>query len=416
MCEYGGNQRKLCDAIKCKICLEKSFKPDYRSKFLIDNIDPRMIFKLSNKKYRFKCDICEHIWADSLSHIVGRDSWCPYCSSKKLCDNQECKKCFEKSFKSNIKSQSLDEDVDPRFIFNFSNKKYKFKCKKCDHKWKDTICHITRDLRWCPYCSNKKLCKNKCKKCFKLSFASTPNCKLLEDKVDPRMIFKCAVKKYNFRCSVCDHVWKCSLDQMTTRKTGCPYCAHKVLCKKECQRCFDKSFKPHFRSQFLYDKVDATQIFKVSGKKYNFKCEICDNIFKMAICDITGKNSWCPKCGSGSSENICRKLLENISTLSFVKCRPLFLKKLELDGYNEEYQIAFEYNGRQHFEFIPHFHRKETSFKDQQDRDKTKRELLKKHNIDLIDIDGRIYNYQKPNKLKNYLLKEWNKIMTLREK
>lgn len=45
---------------------------------------------------------------------------------------------------------------------------------------------------------------------------------------------------------------------------------------------------------------------------------------------------------------------------------------LELDYYCKELKLAFEYDGRQHYVFIPHFHRTEETFLEQQQRDKIK--------------------------------------------
>lgn len=59
-------------------------------------------------------------------------------------------------------------------------------------------------------------------------------------------------------------------------------------------------------------------------------------------------------------EKICRQVLETIYDKPFRKCTPDFLRNpetgrlLELDGYNEELKIAFEYNGIQHYKW-PNF-------------------------------------------------------------
>ena len=62
-------------------------------------------------------------------------------------------------------------------------------------------------------------------------------------------------------------------------------------------------------------------------------------------------------------EKIYRREIEKMSWKSFVKIRPNFLKNektgsnLELDCFNKELKIAVEYNGKQHYKFIPFFHK-----------------------------------------------------------
>ena len=56
------------------------------------------------------------------------------------------------------------------------------------------------------------------------------------------------------------------------------------------------------------------------------------------------------------------KKFEKLFEKKFPKNRPEFLRrsngrKLELDGYNEELEIAFEYQGKQHYEYLHCFHR-----------------------------------------------------------
>lgn len=60
--------------------------------------------------------------------------------------------------------------------------------------------------------------------------------------------------------------------------------------------------------------------------------------------------------------------------------------RLQLDGYNEELKIAFEFNGRQHYEYPNHWHKSKREFKAQQFRDTFKREKCKELGITLIEI------------------------------
>jgi hypothetical protein len=90
--------------------------------------------------------------------------------------------------------------------------------------------------------------------------------------------------------------------------------------------------------------------------------------------------------------------------------RPKWLSRLELDGYNEELKIAFEYNGIQHRELHPFFHRTEEDFWRQQERDMIKKDLCDKKGVKLFVIpdeqDGISYDCSHPDNLKQYLQKE----------
>lgn len=79
------------------------------------------------------------------------------------------------------------------------------------------------------------------------------------------------------------------------------------------------------------------------------------------------------------AEHFTRDLLDEITTVRFTKARPLFLQGLELDGYNEEHKIAFEYNGKQHYEHVPFLHKTVKDFEAQRQRDERKRRLCTEH-------------------------------------
>ena len=116
------------------------------------------------------------------------NSWCPYCCipSKKLCNDEECSHCFNKSFASydgktiegklkvDCWIQTKNDGLTPRNITKSSGRKFWFKCDECSHKFHLSLQNIMdKKKSWCAYCANKKLCNDtKCKKCLNNSFAS----------------------------------------------------------------------------------------------------------------------------------------------------------------------------------------------------------------------------------------------------
>lgn len=98
------------------------------------------------------------------------------------------------------------------------------------------------------------------------------------------------------------------------------------------------------------------------------------------------------------SEEITRQVFEDLFSESFPKCKPKWLinpktkAKLELDGYCPSIQtplgmgLAFEYDGSQHREFNPRFHKTMEDFRQQQFRDQIKDFLCKQRKIMLIRV------------------------------
>ena len=91
-------------------------------------------------------------------------------------------------------------------------------------------------------------------------------------------------------------------------------------------------------------------------------------------------------------ERASRAAAERIFNKPFTKIRPDFLKNdvtqhnLELDVYNEDLQLAIEYSGRQHYEFVPFFHKNYEAFLNQKYRDEMKKTKCKENGIKLIEI------------------------------
>lgn len=105
--------------------------------------------------------------------------------------------------------------------------------------------------------------------------------------------------------------------------------------------------------------------------------------------NIKYRKTWCPYCGKNIGEELVRSsLCEAFPGYSFEKTRSVKgMKGYELDGFNEKLRIAFEYNGIQHYKYVPHFHRNGViDFKKQQERDTEREALCIKNWLCLITV------------------------------
>ena len=278
-CPYCANQ-KLCNNISCNDCFEKSFASfdgTVGGKKKVDcwsdrnDLNPREVYKGSNKKFWFDCDRCGHDFDSSLYNITKNNRWCPYCADpcQKLCSEDIlCYHCYNNSFASfdgltpsgNLKTNSWSDrnELNPREVCKGSHKKYWFDCDRCGHDFESCLSAITKNNgTWCPYCANQKLCNNiSCNDCFEKSFASfdslTPSGNLKTDcwsdinDLNPREVSKCTHKKFWFVCDRCGHDFDSALNNITCSNRWCPYCADpcQKLCSEDilCYHCYNNSF------------------------------------------------------------------------------------------------------------------------------------------------------------------------------
>jgi hypothetical protein len=99
--------------------------------------------------------------------------------------------------------------------------------------------------------------------------------------------------------------------------------------------------------------------------------------------------TWCWYCNTSLCERTCIKIFQYLFNRYFPKSKHLINPEtgagLELDGYDEELKLAFEYNGRQHYEKVGYWQTDE-EFESQKNRDRIKAELCQKSGINLIII------------------------------
>ena len=236
------------------------------------------------------------------------------------------KPSFKSSFASHEKAEhwhpTKNGNIKPRDIFKGTHKEYWFKCPTCKHDFKKVLFKVTsKDKRWCPYCSNHKLCEfnfplKDCSICYNKSFASCEKAKYWHTtkngNISPRNITKATHTEYWFKCpnKDCNHDFKMSPACINRKdyNRGCPYCSNHRLCEfnfplKDCNICYNKSLASHEKAKYWHPTKNGNKtprdITKGTNKKYWFKCpnKDCNHDFEMSPDSITRKdNTWCPYC------------------------------------------------------------------------------------------------------------------------
>ncbi len=299
---------KLCDDIKCNHCFNLSFASHELSIYwhkIKNEKSPREFFKKSNNKCWFICK-CGVEFNAILYDVSTGKNWCLCCSISQLCNNNDCKKCFNKSFLSNPKSTfwGKQNKITPRQITHMSGKKFWFKCN-CGCEFNATLSSISLNISWCLCCSQNNVCANNdCILCYKKSFASNEKSKYWSKKNDnpARHYTMFSAKKAYFLCN-CGHEFESKLSNISANETWCPYCGiHPIkLCEDiNCVHCFKLSFASNPRA-LQWSKLNQKaprEIFCGTPDRYKFDCEICFHTFELALKQIKTQNSWCTYCAN----------------------------------------------------------------------------------------------------------------------
>lgn len=313
-------------------------------------------YKNALTKYTWKCDK-GHTW-EAISNSIKNGSWCPTCAGHfryTIIDMQEFAskrggKCLSKKY--------VDSDT-----------KLEWECH-LGHRWYQSLNRVRKGT-WCAKCGHLKR-RLTLEEFQDIAIARGGKCISTE--------YENCDKKLKFECHK-GHIWFAKPQHV---KTGCwcPKCAQKKHHDDKKQRYIKRLHKLAEEKGGKFLENETTKC-RDKGK---FKCSQ-GHIFFIKITQFTHSNQWCPYCfRKYKTEEKCRHIFEQLTGKVFQRTNSILEDNLQLDGYNKELNVAFEYQGEQHFKFVKYWHKTEERFKIAQQRDILKTELCKKFKINKIDV------------------------------
>lgn len=238
--------------------------------------------------------------------------------------------------------------LSPTYIDNRT--KMLWECGTCGYIWSAILASIRNLNSWCPDCSgNTRLTIEVAKR---IAVMRGGECLSEEYKNNNLPLL--------WRCNKDGTEWPASLNKVKDASQWCPTCAGNLpLTLDEAK-------------QIAVTRGGICLSVKYSNIETPLKwqCGKCGNSWEASLKNIKN-GKWCPYC-KNKNELATREVFERLTGGAFPLRRGLFEanRRWQLDGYCPELGVAFEYNGRQHYEYMPVFHRNgEEDLKKQKERD-----------------------------------------------
>ena len=194
-----------------------------------NELHPDEVTTGNNKKVWWICSKCHHEWQAT---VYSRHSGCgcPECKKTVISEKQSKANYGDSlAFKFPVIAKEWDFDkneMKPEEVYSNSNKKFWWKCKKCEFSWEAVVHARTLRNTGCPYCSGRFATPG-------VNDLATLKPELLEEwdfnknKVDPHNVKIGSGKEAYWICKKCGYEWKTKIS-VRSRGCGCPRCAKKV--------------------------------------------------------------------------------------------------------------------------------------------------------------------------------------------
>lgn len=254
-----------------------------------------------------------------------------------------------------------------------ANTRLRFRCGS-GHEWETQPSNVRNGGNWCPFCARR-----------------VPHTlEMMKQIADSRggvclsSEYKNANAKLSWRCSE-GHEWKATASAVKNNASWCPICSYD-------RRSTSLSLSIEEMQTLALERGGAclsTDYPKGRNKKIRWKCSE-EHEWESSPAAVKHAGQWCPTCSTGLGERFCRGMFEAVFNEAFPKARLSWLRnsrgnQMELDGYSERLELAFEYHGIQHYKTTTFFHQKSPLAKRVHD-DAEKIDLCGRNGVTLFEI------------------------------
>lgn len=189
--------------------------------------------------------------------------------------------------------------------------------------------------------------------------------------------------KVRFKCNKCQRINELWVANLIKRNNcECMYCTGERINKDHI--IFSQEMQEKFPNKFtlLTDYINAKTNIKV-------RCNDCGFIRTVKPTTII-RNGYCPKCGKNKStgeQKIEQWLIQN----SIIYERNKYFKDWDIglhyfDFFLPDLNLVIEYNGRQHYVYIEHFHKNYDNFLYRQNKDLIKKKEALDKGLNYLSI------------------------------
>lgn len=213
-------------------------------------------------------------------------------------------------------------------------------------------------------------------------------------------------KPITCQCTICNYIWNTVPRVLLSNKSACPKCGRIKASINETKS------KSNFEIELSKINPFIRIIGKYTGthKWVECECRICKRNFKGMPSRLLRRESGCPFCNLSGGE---LKMLVTLDELKISYERQytlegcVYKQPLRFDAFDTQNNIAFEYNGEQHYSPIDFGYKNynaHESFELVQIRDQVKKDFCKNNDIPLIIIP-----YWEKDNMKQYMINEFER-------
>jgi hypothetical protein len=323
-------------------------------------------YRNADAPLRWKC-AAGHEWETSYDCIVKRGHWCAMCSGKKVDPvTQMQRACTVAASKGGA---CLSD------YYTSSQQQMHWRCAD-GHEWEGTFSNIVSHGKWCPWCAGNKVSPE-------IQMQRARDTAHAQDGKLLTTSYQGNKSPMRWRCAE-GHEWEAAFNTVVVRGSWCRRC-------QGTQRDAGEQLTKARELAAIKHGECLSYSYSNNSAPMKWKCDR-GHVWEAAFYTVVQAGTWCPTCSTGLKERLVRHTFEQLFEKPFKKHRPLWLRNpqtgrlMELDGFNPELNLAFEYQGQQHYRVVRQFKMDESDLERGRYRDDLKKTLCQEHNLSLLEI------------------------------